>query len=59
MISNPVVGLQITQKHIENNITSEILVLLLDISMPILDGWAMLEELDKLDPEQNIPVYYA
>ena len=57
VISNPMEGLKIIQRHIENNISSEILVLLLDISMPVLDGWAVLEKLDKLDPEQNIQVY--
>ncbi|SFU14243.1 Response regulator receiver domain-containing protein [Algoriphagus locisalis] len=57
VISNPVEGLNIIQKHIESNITSEVIVILLDINMPILDGWAVLEELDILDPEQNIQVY--
>ncbi|UZD23561.1 response regulator [Algoriphagus halophytocola] len=60
-ISDPKVGLELIEKHLQEDQKEDsnpmVLYVLLDISMPEIDGWMFLEKLSKIDPENIVKVF--
>lgn len=60
-ISDAKIGLEIIKKHCETESmetkASTVYYILLDISMPEIDGWMFLEKLREIDPENSVKVF--
>lgn len=54
--SNPKEGLSFILKTVDSNTP---LVVILDINMPVLNGWEILDKLEKLEKKENIYVVMA
>ena len=57
---DPLVGFETVKNYLERKkdcFVNEILVILLDISMPIMNGWQFLEALDSIDTQNQIKVF--
>lgn len=60
LFEDPQEGLDFVKTFLHSsseNSLIETLFILLDISMPVIDGWEFLEELDKIDPHEKIKVF--
>jgi CheY-like chemotaxis protein len=60
LCSDPTRGLKIATTYLNEKKSSKskkLLVILLDISMPVLDGWGFLEALNQIDPHNQIKVF--
>ncbi|WP_026953537.1 response regulator [Algoriphagus vanfongensis] len=60
LFEDPQEGLDFVKTFLHSsseNSLIETLFILLDISMPVIDGWVFLEELDKIDPHEKIKVF--
>ena len=60
LFEDPLKGLDFVKTYLKSSSDHslpESLFILLDISMPVMDGWLFLEELDKIDPKGKIKVF--